>query len=95
MASRELVQTLSDLQNSIDDGENEDAAGGKEDCSVMGNSGVGGGGSPSVTAFNIDHKKCAGVVLSDNETRQVSFRTKSGANYGPLPFPSFLETYMA
>ena len=96
MASRELVQTLSDLQNSIDDGENEDAAGGKEDCSVMGNSGVGGGGSPSVTAFNIDHKKCAGVVLSDNETRKVSFRRVERTmgpflklNSRPFHFPRF------
>ena len=53
------------LQNSIDDGENEDA--GREDCSVIGsNVGV------AVTEFNIDHKRCAGVVLSENETRQVS-----------------------
>ena len=62
----ELVQTLSDLQNSIDDGENEDPD--RIDCSVIGDD------SNGVTEFNIDHERCAGVVLSENETRQVPMR---------------------
>ena len=59
------------LKSSVDAGateKEEEEESGREDCSVTG---AGDEGSPAVTAFNIDHRRCAGVALSESETRNL------------------------